>query len=286
MEIHGVSRTCRNICLLTVCLLGLLSFKPVPTASAEKTVSQIFEEQGKAVIFVAYFGKGIGLGSGFFVKPDGVFVTNFHVVEGAAAVVIKLPDDRMFEVTGMVAVRPEDDLVVLKVEAEGLPVVSLGDSDTVKVGDRVIAIGNPLGLENTVSDGLVSAIREGIEPHYKGKVFQITAPISPGSSGGPVFNMNGEVVGITFLQVVEGQNLNFAIPINSVKPLLHGKATRLTPFALVRAEKDCLVIGNRVSKIYHVPGGQFYDRMRKSRNRVCFQSEEEAIIAGFRRSRR
>ncbi len=257
-------------------------------ATTEKTVSQIFTEQGKAVIVVSNLSPGKvlqGFGTGFLVRPNGVFVTNFHVVERATAVSIKLPDKREFPVTGIVAINPDFDLAILKVEANNLPVVTLGDSDTVKVGERIIAIGSPMGLENTLSDGLISAIREGENPGEK--VFQITAPISPGSSGGALFNMKGEVIGVTFAQLTEGQNLNFAIPINYAKQLIRDRHIEpFSPNALVPKEEDCPVIGNQRSSIYHLPGGQFYDQMRSSPDKVCFQSEEEAVRSGFRRSMR
>ncbi len=224
-------------------------------------------------------------GSGFILRPNGTFVTNFHVVERASAVSIKLPDGRKFPVTEIVALNPDFDLAVLKVKADHLPVVTLGDSDIVKVGERIIAIGSPMGLENTISDGLVSAIREGETSSEK--IFQITAPISPGSSGGPLFDIKGQVIGVTFAQFIEGQNLNFAIPINYLKQMLnHGRTEAFNPSSLVPKEEDCPVIGNKRSSIYHLPGGQFYDQMRFSPDGVCFQSEEKALQAGFRRSQR
>src|SRR5262249_8158624 len=109
------------------------------------------------------------------------------------------------------------DLVILRVEAEKLPVLSLGDSDSVRAGDAVVAIGHPLGLEDTVSNGLVSAVRH-LDPELD--VLQISAPIAPGSSGGPLFNDHGDVIGITTAIVQGGQNLNLALPVKYVKALL------------------------------------------------------------------
>lgn len=288
MQSQDGPRLPRKLAPLTLGLLviGLL-LSALPGATAEKTVAQIVEEQGKAVLVVLNLGPGMALqghGSGFLVRPNGVFVTNFHVIEGAAAVAVKVPDGREFAATGIVALKPELDLAILKVDAKGLPVVTVGDSDAAKVGDRAIAIGSPMGLENTVSDGLISAIREEGPGE---KVLQISAPISPGSSGGPLFNLRGEVIGVTFAQLVEGQNLNFAIPINHAKPLIRdAPSVPFSPGALVPESDDCPVIGNRVSSIYHVHGGQSYERMRTSPNRVCFQTEAEAVQAGFRRSLR
>jgi serine protease Do len=142
----------------------ILAFAPASAeAVTEKTAEQIFKEYGRAVVVVSNHGPGMvlrGFGSGFLVKSDGLFVTNFHVVEGATAVSIKLPDGRQFPVNGILSLDSENDLAILKVDAKNLPVVMLGDSDAVQVGQRVVAIGSPMGLENTVSDGLISAIRD------------------------------------------------------------------------------------------------------------------------------
>ena len=104
---------------------------------------------------------------------------------------------------------------IVKIKGRRFPCANLGNSESVEVGDEVVAIGNPLGLKNTISPGIISGIRE-----MEGfKVFQLTAPISSGSSGGPLFNLYGEVIGVTYSSMIKGQNLNFAIPINDVKLL-------------------------------------------------------------------
>lgn len=254
-------------------------------ANAEKGIPQIFKEEGRAVIVVSNLGQGNvpqGFGSGFIVRPNGTLVTNFHVVERATAVSIQLPDGREFPVTGIVALNSDYDIAILRVDADNLPAVTLGDSEAVSVGERIIAIGSPMGLENTVSDGLVSSVRE----EEGEKVFQISAPISHGSSGGALLNMKGEVIGVIFGLFEEGQNLNFAIPVNYVKQMLGGPVKPFNAAALVPEQRDCPVIANRGSRIYHLPGGQFYDQMRFSPDRVCFEIEEEAIRAGLRRSKR
>ena len=111
---------------------------------------------------------------------------------------------------------PSHDIALLKIDAHGLPFVKLGNSNRMEIGERVVAIGNPLGLQNTVSDGLVSAWREGDGL----KLMQVSVPLSNGSSGGPLFNLAGEVVGVTTASLAGGQNLNFAVPVNYVKSLL------------------------------------------------------------------
>jgi hypothetical protein len=122
------------------------------------------------------------------------------------------------------SIKPRD-VAVIKVHGENFRTLALGNSDQVQVGEEVVAIGNPLSLESTVSNGIVSGIRTAEEEG--GKFLQVTAPISPGSSGGPLFNMAGEVVGITTLYLKGGENLNFAIPINDAKRLLLNQSAKL-----------------------------------------------------------
>ena len=124
----------------------------------------------------------------------------------------------------MLASDKDRDVAVIKAHGNDFRTLTLGDSDRLQVGEEVVAIGNPLSLESTVSNGIVSAIRT-VEDEG-GKFVQITAPISPGSSGGPLFNMAGEVVGITTSHIKGGENLNFAIPINDVKLMLGARFSK------------------------------------------------------------
>lgn len=163
-----------------------------------------------------------GLGSGFVIAEDGRIVTNIHVIRDAKQATIVAADGREFTDVEVMGEDPAQDLAVLRVggggrKSLGLKPVTLGDSATAKPGDHVVAIGHPLGLGSTVSDGLVSALRD--LPGGR-SLLQISAPISPGSSGGPVFNDQGQVIGVSTLVLTGGQNLNFAVPINAVKPLL------------------------------------------------------------------
>jgi hypothetical protein len=157
------------------------------------------------------------------VRPDGWIATNLHVIVSGAHVRVTLRNDsaqkadRELEVVDVLAASPEHDLALVRVEARGLPSLSLGDSDAMRPGDSVVAIGNPLGLEDTVSNGLVSARRKldvGVE------VLQISAPIAPGSSGGPIFNERGEVIGVATAVLEQGQNLNFGMPARYLVPMM------------------------------------------------------------------
>jgi hypothetical protein len=158
-----------------------------------------------------------GLGTGFVVRKDGWIATNFHVVRGATEVTVVFSDHREFKVVEIMNANRAHDLVILRINARNLPALPLGDSDQVRPGDSVLAIGHPLGLEDTVSNGLISAVRKvsaGLQ------VLQISAPIAPGSSGGPLFNDRGEVIGVATAVSTEGQNLNFGLPSKYVAELV------------------------------------------------------------------
>jgi S1-C subfamily serine protease len=162
-----------------------------------------------------------------------VIITNYHVIEGAHNALIKLKNGEVYDRVWVIDYHPRRDVAVLKIQGIGLPTVAIGDSATVEQGDWCVAIGNPKGLEHTVSDGLISAIRilEG------NQMFQISTPISAGSSGGPLYNKNGEVIGITTAGLVgEGvQNLNFAVPLKYAMPML--ESTQRMTLAEVTAQE-------------------------------------------------
>jgi len=171
-------------------------------------------------------GQPVSLSSGFFVL-DGVVASNYHVVEGASRGYVKVVGQKTkYEIEGIMGIETERDLVLLKITATRTRPLSLGDSDSVEVGEPVYAIGNPQGLEGTFSQGIVSGIRKvGSD-----KLLQMTAPISPGSSGGPVLNTRGEVIGVSVAIFRGGQNLNFAVPSNYLKALIP-KAVQTKPLA-------------------------------------------------------
>ncbi len=199
-------------------------------------------------------GQPLSLGSGFFVR-DGQIASNLHVVEGAARGYAKLVGQKTkHDIEGITAVDPQRDLVVLKISAAGAPALALGSSDAVQVGESVYAVGNPQGLEGTFSQGIVSSIREvGADT-----LLQITAPISPGSSGGPVLNGKGEVIGVSVATFRGGQNLNFAIPSSYLKTLLGkmGPAKPLAQAKPAKAQRSILSdLGSR--SVEGVVGGTF-----------------------------
>lgn len=162
---------------------------------------------------------GRGVGSGFIINADGYVVTNNHVVEGAGTVQVKLSDGR--ELTAKVVGRdPKTDLALLKVEATGLPVIGLGDSAALQVGEPVMAIGNPFGLEQTVTTGIVSATGRVIGAGPYDDFIQTDTSINPGNSGGPLINARGQVVGINSIIVSRtggSVGIGFSIPVNLAK---------------------------------------------------------------------
>ena len=162
----------------------------------------------------------IGLGSGFFIS-ENVIVTNYHVIEGASeAYCYTNNSSTKYKIEGYLAVDKVVDLILLKVPGLNRKALKIAAS-SVFPGQKVYVIGSPKGLPATISDGMISGLRD-----FEGyKLIQITAPISPGSSGGPVLNANGELIGVSVGQFKDGQNLNFAIPKSNLELLLNLKTT-------------------------------------------------------------
>jgi serine protease Do len=161
-----------------------------------------------------------GAGSGVIFSKEGYILTNNHVVEGAKEVTVTLADKKEFKAR-IVGRDPKTDLAVLKIDTnEPLPSAPMGNSKTLKVGEWVLAIGNPFGLNHTVTSGIVSAKGRIIGAGPYDDFIQTDASINPGNSGGPLFNMEGEIVGINTAIVPHGQGIGFAIPVNTAKPLI------------------------------------------------------------------
>jgi serine protease Do len=165
--------------------------------------------------------KSRSLGSGFIFDPDGFIITNNHVVEGADKIKVKLLDGREFKAT-IKGRDPMTDLALIKIDSgnHDLPVLSLGDSDAMQVGDWVLAVGNPFGLTHTVTQGIISAKGRVIGAGPYDDFIQTDASINPGNSGGPLVNLRGEVVGINSAIVASGQGIGFAIPSSIAKSII------------------------------------------------------------------
>ncbi|MGD0233056.1 MAG: tetratricopeptide repeat protein [Syntrophorhabdales bacterium] len=187
---------------------------------AAAQADKIYAENSKAVVVVVAANeetRSISQGSGFIVREDGAVVTNYHVINTASKIRVKA-GERIFDVEGLLYADAENDVAILKIDGKNLPTVKLGDLEKAQVGEKVFVISSPQGFENTISEGILSGIRRVDETR---KVLQITAAISPGSSGAPVFNSKGEAIGIATFLVAEAQNINFAMPISLIKNRLH-----------------------------------------------------------------
>ena len=204
--------------LLRIIPVIVLVFCRISTVSAQ-TAPQIAEKALAATVYLEMQdskGVPLGFGSGFFVG-DNLIATNYHVIEGAARGTAKLVGQfSTYTIEGVTATDKTNDLALLKVTVSGIKPLPLGNSSDVKIGETVYVAGNPKGLEGTFSDGIISSRRD----QYTKERLQMTAPISPGSSGGPVLNSKGEVIGVSFMTLVGGQNLNFAIPSRYLTELL------------------------------------------------------------------
>ncbi|MDO7787035.1 S1C family serine protease [Desulforamulus aquiferis] len=164
-----------------------------------------------------------GVGSGFLISKDGYILTNSHVVSGAKEISVLLKEQNKAYAARLVGTDPSLDLAVLKIEGNNFPTLTLGDSNKIRVGNWVIAIGSPFGLENTVTIGVISAKERPIEIDSRTfeHLLQTDASINPGNSGGPLLNLNGEVIGINTAINSQAQGIGFAIPTSTVKEVLN-----------------------------------------------------------------
>jgi len=210
--------------------IGKPPTKMADSAKPKKTkdLPTIINETKPSVVLIRTFsrdGKPIGTGSGFFITDTGDIISNRHVFQGAHKAEAETTEGK-FPISKVQDQDPANDLLRLTLGRTGRQFKPLTMSKSMpEVGEKIMVIGNPLGLDYTVSDGIVSAKRKF--PPF-GTVIQITCPISPGSSGSPVMNMRGEVIGVAAFQMVQGQNLNFAIPVSYVKALKAGEGVEIT----------------------------------------------------------
>lgn len=197
----------------------------VPTTNAETLREKAIADVGPAVVEVQ--NVGTGLGSGVIIRKDGYIVTNHHVVSGAQQIMVVLPDGRSMKAK-LIGDDAVDDLAVIKIDDNKLPTASFGDSTKLRVGQTVLALGNPLGIANTVTNGIVSAVNRTVREGQQtsGSILhaiQTDAAINPGNSGGALINLGGQVVGIPTLTAIDPEfnapasGVGFAIPSNTVQ---------------------------------------------------------------------
>lgn len=217
---HGMKAACPRLINPIVFLLSgfIIAVFAIPAASQDQLPELVRRIKPSAVAIETFDARGekVSRGSGFFIDLDRV-VTNRHVIEGAYRAEVHLNSGNTYQVKSVIAVDAEGDLALLKVDAPPNLVRPLSlDRTSPQEGESVVVIGNPFGLEGSVTNGIVSAVRD--IPGF-GRIIQITAPISPGSSGSPVVNMKGQVIGVATLQITGGQSVNFAIPSERIAQL-------------------------------------------------------------------
>ncbi|MEM2027203.1 MAG: trypsin-like peptidase domain-containing protein [Candidatus Bathyarchaeia archaeon] len=232
---------------------------------SEDKIVEVIENASKSVVnintlrvFHDFFYQVVpveGIGSGFIFDERGYILTNYHVVEGAERIIVTLIDGRVYEAR-LVGAYKGLDIAVLKIDANNLVAAKLGDSDKLRVGQRVFAIGNPFGLAGgpTVTSGVISALKRTIysERGIFRDLVQTDAAINPGNSGGPLININGEVVAINTAIIPFAQGIGFAIPINAAKEvakeiILHGYYAR--PWLGIAG----VSINRRIAEHYNLP---------------------------------
>ena len=226
------------------------------SSGAVLTAEQIYARCSKSVFSLATFdqkGDALATGSGVFLAADGEAVTNWHVLDGAASAKVTTTDGKTYDVSGVYDYDAANDLARIQVQGSGFSPVSVNYSGALLTGATTYAIGNPLGLDNSISAGIVSSARRVVNGvNY----IQITTPISNGSSGGALLNDRGELVGITSASVSNGQNLNLAIPISALTALEHRTCRSVS--AAVEEYIRTLAEGFRLSKsrVTLSPGGE------------------------------
>ena len=196
----------------------------LPAVSASTSIGEVYRRVGPAVVELGVSGQGgRGSGSGVVVDPSGLIITTNHVVAQASRITVRFRDGTNSS-AAVLRTDPANDLALLRVDLPPSSTVApLGDSDQVQVGDDVIAIGNPFGLEQTLTQGIVSAVQRDWRPDAPHGLIQTDAPINPGNSGGPLFNARGEVIGITSMiasPVPGSVGIGFAVPSNTARQLL------------------------------------------------------------------
>ena len=224
-----------TILVALAAVLGCGGKGTTPAQHAQLSPRQIVDISSPAIVRIEAGENKVG--TGFIVNGGGLIATNLHVIEGESKIRVKLfKDATEYPVITIAGVDRGHDLALIWIQPrKQLPVLHLGDSKAVSAGDQVYAIGNPLGVfDNSVTEGLISQVRD-LTPDLT--ILQISAAISPGSSGGPLFNQYGEVVGVTTAIITQGQNINLAVPANYLRPMIKQPAA-IAPDEFAKLTKD------------------------------------------------
>lgn len=201
----------KNILAILFCTFSVMLM-------AQSDFVDLFEKVSPTVVVIKTYsedGLEIGQGSGFMINDDGIIATNYHVIDGAKMIIVSGLGEEPVYAKHVLKSDPEWDIALIKVPGAKYNSISLNEIKKAKVGSRTVAIGSPYGLSNTISEGIISGVRE----YYGKSLIQITNPISSGSSGGALLTIKGELIGITTLVIDGGQNLNFAVPASELKRL-------------------------------------------------------------------
>jgi Trypsin-like peptidase domain len=200
-------------------LAAALLIPPIALGQVALTTAQIAKRVSPSVVVIQ--GKtdsGEVLGSGFIVSKDGKIVTNFHVIRDMRTASVQLANNEIFDSVSVLATDERRDVAIVKIAGFNLPVLELGNSDALTVGEPAVIVGSPRGLEGTVTAGILSSIRDSGEGF---KVLQTDAAVNPGNSGGPLVNNKGQAIGVVSFKLRSAEGLNFAVPINYVRGLLN-----------------------------------------------------------------
>ena len=257
-----------------------------------RAVMGVVDKVGPAVVSIGVKkgrrsrrGSDEGSGSGVIIAPDGFVLTNDHVVEHAADIEVSLTDGSAYPAR-LVGADPATDLAVVRVGAAGLPTGVLGDSSALRVGQLVIAIGNPLGFQNTVSSGVISALGRALRSQSGRlieQMIQTDVPLNPGNSGGPLVDSRGRVVGINTAMIAMAQGLSFAVPINTAQwvtgeLLTRGKVRR----AFLGLAGQTRPIGRRTQRYFELPAATAVEVVSVEPNGPAYRAgllERDLIVA-------
>ena len=212
-------------------VIGTVVLLSSPLLIAQDNFSNIIEKAGKSVVVI----KGNNsLGSGFIISADGKIATNLHVIRNMDKAGVQLNNGEIFDSFTILGIDARRDLAVIKISGFNLPALELGDSDQIKIGEPIAVIGSPRGLSGTVTTGVLSSIRteDGV------KLLQIDAAVNPGNSGGPVIKMDGSVIAVVVSKLINSENINFSIPINSLRGLMGNLTQPMTLTQLRDGLKD------------------------------------------------
>ena len=256
----------------------------VSAEGEELTLQELYERCSRSIVAISGYENrmvGYNWGTGVILSSDGLILTNTHVIEGCDRATVTLYNDQVYEAK-LVGADTISDIALLKIEAKGLPVVELGDSSTLRVGDRVAAIGNPLGedFRNTLTDGIISAIERGVQ--YNGRsmtLLQTNTALNEGNSGGALFNMYGQMVGVTNMKMMSSyssiEGIGFAIPSSTVR----GVVNALVKDGEVRGRPSIGItvgaIPDNAKEEYDLPDGLYITAVTKGSD-----AETQGILPG------